>query len=174
VPYCTGSTALAAHNDEIAGIFNAVADLREIQGANEFRVRAYRKAARTIQGLSQSVAEMLSQGQDLSGLSGIGKDLAGKIEAIVTTGTLGLLTELQGQMPAGLLTLMRVPGLGPKRVAALHQRLGITTLDDLRQAAEQGRIQTLEGFGQARRGWREPDDVLNTRSLQERKRLLKR
>jgi len=139
---------MPVHNSDIEGIFNEVADLLEIKGENPFRVRAYRNAARMVAGLSQSVADLVARGQDLSQLSGIGKDLAGKIEEIVKTGTLSLLTELQGQMPAGLSDLMKVPGLGPKRVAALHKQLGITTLDDLRQAAEQERIRTLARFGE--------------------------
>ncbi len=139
---------MPVHNSDIEEILNTVANLLEIKGENPFRVRAYHNAARTVQGMSQSVAEMVRQGQDLSELPGVGKDLAGKIEEIVNTGTLPLLTQLQGEMPAGLTDLMRVPGLGPKRVAALYKELGVTTLDDLLQAAEQGRIQTLEGFGE--------------------------
>jgi DNA polymerase (family 10) len=138
---------MPVHNSDIEEILDAIADLLEIQDENPFRVRAYRNAARTIQGLSQSVADLVRQGQDLSGLPGVGKDLAGKIAEIARTGTSPLLVELQGQMPAGLTDLLRVPGLGPKRVAALYQQLGITTLDDLAQAAEQGRIHILEGFG---------------------------
>ena len=84
----------------------------------------------------------------MSDLPGVGKDLAGKINEIVETGTLGFLKELQDEMPAGLTDLMKVPGLGPKRVAALYRELGVATLDDLERAAEQGRIHTLKGFGQ--------------------------
>ncbi len=139
---------MPVHNSDIEEILDTVADLLEIKGENPFRVRAYRNAARTVQGLSQSVADMVRQGQDLSELPGVGRDLAGKIAEIVQTGTLPLLTELRGEMPAGLTDLMKVPGLGPKRVAILYKELNITTLDDLVQAAEQGRIHALEGFGQ--------------------------
>ena len=139
---------MPVHNSDIEEVLDAVADLLEIKGENPFRVRAYRNAARTIQGLSESVAEMVRRGQDLSELPGVGKDLAGKIDEIVETGTLGFLKELQGEMPAGLTDLMKVPGLGPKRVAVLYKQLGITTLDGLVQAAEQGRIHAIEGFGQ--------------------------
>jgi len=119
----------------------------EIKGENPFRVRAYHNAARTVQGLSQSVAALIHEGHDLSELPGVGKDLAGKIVEIVETGMLALLTQLQAELPAGLTDLMKVPGLGPKRVAILYKELGVTTLDDLAQAAEQGRIRALEGFG---------------------------
>jgi DNA polymerase (family 10) len=139
---------MPVHNSDIEEILDTVANLLEIKGENPFRVRAYRNAARTVQGLSQSVAEMVRQNQDLSELPGIGKDLAGKIAEIVRTGSLPLLAELRGEMPAGLTDLMKVPGLGPKRVAVLYKQLDITTLDDLVQAAEQGRIHALEGFGQ--------------------------
>ncbi len=135
------------HNSDIEEILDTVANLLEIKGENPFRVRAYRNAARTIQGLSQSVAAMIQEGQNLSALPGVGKDLAGKIAEIVETGTLPLLKELQGELPAGLTDLMKVPGLGPKRVAVLYKELGVTTLEDLSHAAEQGRIQALGGFG---------------------------
>jgi len=135
------------HNSDIEEILDTVANLLEIKGENPFRVRAYRNAARTIQGLSQSVAEMVHAGQNLSELPGVGKDLAGKIAEIVATGTLPLLAELQGELPAGLTDLMKVPGLGPKRVAVLYKELGVTTLEELTQAAEQGRIHVVAGFG---------------------------
>jgi DNA polymerase (family 10) len=138
---------MPVHNSDIEALFVEVADLLEIQGDNPFRVRAYRNAARVIGGLSQSVADLVAQGRDLSELSGIGKDLAGKIEEVVRTGTLPLLTELRGRMPPGLSDLMKVPGLGPKRVAALNRQLGIATLRELQEAAEQGRIHALAGFG---------------------------
>ncbi|MCL5282474.1 MAG: DNA polymerase/3'-5' exonuclease PolX [Planctomycetes bacterium] len=135
------------HNSDIEEILDTVANLLEIKGENPFRVRAYRNAARTIQGLSQSVAEMVHTGQDLSELPGVGKDLGDYPRSSVETGTLLLLKELQGELPAGLTDLMKVSGLGPKRVAILYKELGITTLTDLAQAAEQGRIQALGGFG---------------------------
>jgi DNA polymerase (family 10) len=118
---------MPVHNSDIEAVLDAVADLLEIKGENPFRVRAYRNAARTVQGLSESVAEMVRRGQALSDLPGVGKDLAGKIDEIVETGALEFLKELQGEMPAGLTDLMKVPGLGPKRVAVLYKQLGITT-----------------------------------------------
>ncbi|MBM4025682.1 MAG: DNA polymerase III [Planctomycetes bacterium] len=138
---------MRVHNSDIEAILGAVADLLEIKGDNPFRVRAYRNAVRTIQGLSQSVADLVRQGQDLSELPGLGKDLAGKIREIVETGTLPLLAEMQSEMSAGLTDLLKVPGLGPKRVAALHRELGITTVAELARAAEEGRVHDIEGFG---------------------------
>lgn len=138
---------MPTHNKDIADIFNSVADLLDIRGESQYRVRAYRSAARTIEGLSRSAADMIEQGEDLSKLSGIGKDLAGKIEQIVDSGRLPLLEQLKADMPGELGDLMRVPGLGPKRVARLHDELDVTTLDDLEEAAEQGRISEMEGLG---------------------------
>jgi DNA polymerase (family 10) len=138
---------MPVHNSDIEEIFNRVADLLEIKGENPFRVRAYRNAARAVAGLSHSAADMVTAGEDLTQVPGIGKDLAGKIEQIVKTGTLPLLADLRKQVPGELSDLMKIPGLGAKRVAALHDRLGVTTLDELEQAAKDGRIRELAGFG---------------------------
>ncbi len=138
---------MPVHNSDIAAMFNQLADLLDIQGANPFRVRAYRNAARTVGALSKSAADMVERGEDLSKLRGIGKDLAEKIETIVKTGKLPLLEETKRQVPAALSELSRVAGLGPKRVKALYEKLGIDGLDKLKRAAEKGRIRELEGFG---------------------------
>ncbi len=138
---------MPVHNTDIAEIFNRFADLLEIDGANPFRVRAYRNAARTIAGLAQSAAEMVKEDKDLTELPGIGKDLAQKIEEIVKTGHLSKLKELEAHVPAQLSRLMKMPGLGPKRVRMLHEKLGVTTLEELKMAAEKGKISELRGFG---------------------------
>ncbi|MBN2233305.1 MAG: DNA polymerase III, partial [Deltaproteobacteria bacterium] len=135
-------------NSDIARIFNHLADLLEIREANPFRVRAYRNAARTITDQPQSMAAMLEEGKDLSQLPGIGEDLAGKIADIVETGTLKMLQELEEEVPSDLSELLKISGLGPKRVAALHHELGIETLDELAEAAEKKKIRELEGFGE--------------------------
>jgi DNA polymerase (family 10) len=138
---------MPVHNAEIAEQFNRLADLLELEDANPFRVRAYRTAARTISGLSHSLAELLAAGEDLSKLPGIGKDLAGKIRTLVETGRLPLLEEVQARTPAALSDLMKIDGLGPKRVKALHQQLHISSFEDLQRAARSGKIRTLAGFG---------------------------
>jgi DNA polymerase (family 10) len=112
---------LPVRNAEIAEILNRTAELLEIEGANPFRVRAYRNAARTVDGLPRSVVAMLADGQDLSELPGIGKDLAHKIEQAAQTGHLPLLDEIEQRLPPGLARLLGVPGLGPKRVRALYE-----------------------------------------------------
>jgi DNA polymerase (family 10) len=135
------------HNSEIADRFNELATLLEIEGANEFRVRAYRTAARNIGTLPESVASMVEQGEDLSKLPGLGKDLAGKVQQIVQTGSLPQLEELKERIPTGLIELAEVEGLGPKRVGAIYQRLQIQSLDALERAAREGQIRELPGFG---------------------------
>ena len=135
------------HNSEVADVFSQVADLLEIEGANQFRVRAYRRAARTIQGYPRSMADLLDEGKDLTELSGIGDDLAGKIEEIVKTGRLHQLEEIKQRTPAGLARMLEVEGLGPKRVQQLYEELDITGPDQLEEAAKNGQIRELDGFG---------------------------
>ncbi len=135
-------------NTEIARVFDEVADLLEIQAANPFRVRAYRNAARTIRDAPQSLADVVKKdGSDLTELPGIGDDLAEKIAVIVKTGALPLHAELAAKLPAGLLDLLRIPGLGPKRVRQLHTQLKVKSAADLAKALAAGRVARLKGFG---------------------------
>lgn len=137
---------MAVHNASIAETLRHVADLLEIEGANPFRVRAYRRAAQTVEDLPQSAANIVAEGKTLAGLPGIGKDLAGKIAEIVRTGRLGALAEIEARTPTTLSALTTIPGLGPKRVHRLHQALGIKTLKDLEHAAKKHKIRELRGF----------------------------
>ena len=139
---------MAIHNSEIAGMFNRLADLLEIEEANPFRVRAYRNAARTVGGYSRNMADMVKEGKDLSELPEIGKDLASKIQTLVETGKLPLLKEVEARTPAALSDLMKIEGLGPKRVKILYKVLDIHSIEDLKRAARNGRIRELEGFGE--------------------------
>ncbi len=138
---------MPVQNSEIAQIFNEVADLLEIEGANQFRVRAYRNAARTIEGYPDRVYKMVASGAPIDDLSGIGEDLAKKIEEIVNTGNLVMLEELQSRTPQSLVKLLDISGLGPKRVQKLYQELDITNVEELREALESGEVTELEGFG---------------------------
>ena len=135
------------HNAQIADTFERLADLLEVEGANPFRVRAYRNAARTIRGYAKSMADLLDQGEDLSQLPNIGDDLADKIKTIIDTGKLPALEEVEARTPAALSELMKIEGLGPKRVKTLYDELNIESLDDLKRAARSGKIRELEGFG---------------------------
>ena len=137
---------MAIHNTDISVLFNRMADLLEIEGANPFRVRAYRRAATTVEDLPESVTRYLAEGQKLNALPGIGDDLAEKIKEIVGTGSFRALEEVEARTPSSLATLTALPGLGPKRVHALHEKLGIGTITDLARAAEAGKVRELRGF----------------------------
>ena len=135
-------------NPDIARLFDEVADLLEIQDANPFRVRAYRNAARTIRDFPEPIADLVRAGtKDLTEIAGIGDDLAEKIADIVTTGELPLRKQLASKLPAGLLDLLRIPGLGPKRVKLLYKKLKVKSAADLAAALDKGKVQKLKGFG---------------------------
>jgi DNA polymerase (family 10) len=140
---------LAVSNEQVAAVLSEIADLLEVQGGNAFRIRAYRNAARTVSNLGRSVAALVSAGEDLDELPGIGADLAGKIGEVVARGTCAQLEELRGQTPPGLAELLQLPGLGPKRVQRLYKALGIGSLQQLQAAGQAGQIQTVRGFGPA-------------------------
>jgi len=136
-------------NAEAADKFDQIADLLEFQGANPFRVRAYRNAARTIRDLTEPVAQIVGDPErQLTDIEGIGKDLAQKIAELVETGSLPMLDELVAEVPESVLAILRIPGLGPKRAATLHRQLGINSLDELRAACESQKVRGLKGFGQ--------------------------
>ncbi len=135
------------NNAQIAATLDTLADLLEFKGENPFRVRAYRNGARVVHDLSEPVTAILEQpNRSLTEFTGIGKDLAEKIATLVATGELPLLVELQKELPASVLTLLRIPGLGPKKAAVLYKELGVKTLDDLREACEAQRVRALKGF----------------------------
>lgn len=134
-------------NADVAAVFDQIADLLEVQGANPFRIRAYRNAARNVGELGSSVEAMLARGEDLDALPGIGPDLAGKIAEIVAKGTCEQLERLRKEVPPAITELLAIPRLGPKRVRALHDELGIETLPELLSAAREGRIGQVKGFG---------------------------
>jgi DNA polymerase (family 10) len=135
-------------NAEIAAVFDQVADLLEFQGANAFRVRAYRNAANSIRTLAEPLSRIAADpNRKLTDIAGIGKDLANSILGLIATRKLPLLEELQAQIPHSVLELLRIPGLGPKKAAALFNELKIATLDQLRAACEAGEVRKLKGFG---------------------------
>jgi DNA polymerase (family 10) len=136
------------HNADVAAAFEEIADLLEIGDESPFRVRAYRNAARVVRDLGREVGEMVAGGEDLTTLPGIGADLAAKIRELAATGELGLLASLRARTPSALTALLALPGLGPKRVRALYDALGVTTEDELGEAARAGKIRALPGFGE--------------------------
>ena len=137
------------NNTQIADVINRVADLLEIKGTNPFRLRAYRNVVRTLRDLPESAEAILADPQrDLTDIKGIGKDLAEKIATIAATGTLPLLEELLQEIPESVLSILRIPGLGPKKAAVLYNDLKITTLDQLQAACEAHQVAELKGFGE--------------------------
>jgi DNA polymerase (family 10) len=146
-PTARASIFLLMQNPDIARLFDEVADLLEIQDANPFRVRAYRNAARTIRDFPESIADFVRGGRDLTEIPGIGDDLAEKITTIVASGELPLRKQLAAKLPAGLLDLLRIPGLGPKRVKLLYSKLKIKSTADLAKALDAGKVTKLKGFG---------------------------
>ncbi|MGJ0502618.1 MAG: DNA polymerase/3'-5' exonuclease PolX [Methylocystis sp.] len=138
---------MPVHNAEIADMFDQTAELLEIKGDNPFRTRAYRRAARVLEGLPKSAAAMLSAGEDLAELPGIGHDLAGKIAAIIETGKFDVLQSLKRELPGDLGEIVAIPGLGPKRVKVLVDELGVRSIEDIRRAVKSGRLGELRGFG---------------------------
>ena len=139
---------MPVHNADIAAIFEEIADLLEIKGDNPFRIRAYRNAARTVNEVGRDLATLVGRGADLPKLPGIGADLSAKIKEICESGTCSLLTSLHRELPAAITELLKVPGLGPKRVKLLHDSLEVNTVEELRRAAGAGRIRELPGFGE--------------------------
>jgi DNA polymerase (family 10) len=135
-------------NQAIAAVFDEIGDRLAIQGENDFRVRAYSNAARVLQGFGPDLREMVERGDDLTEIPGIGTDLAKKIREIVETGKCAFLEKLRGEMPASITELLKVPGLGPKRVALLWHELDLQTPEQVLRAARAGRIRQLPRFGE--------------------------
>jgi DNA polymerase (family X) len=134
-------------NAEIADAFEELASLYELDGAVVYRVTAYRNAAQAIREAGVSVAEMARRGR-VEELAGVGRTIAEKIDALLETGSIPSADKLKGRIPPGLVEITRIPGLGPKRARLLHEQLGVESIDDLREAAEQGRLKDVQGFGQ--------------------------
>ena len=135
-------------NVRIAETFDQIADLLEFEGANPFRVRAYRNAARIVRDLPDAITSILADPErKLTDIEGIGDDLADKITTLAGTGALPFLDELLARTPESVLALMRIPGLGPKKAAVLYKELGVKTLADLKAACESHRVRELKGFG---------------------------
>ncbi|HQA71411.1 MAG TPA: DNA polymerase/3'-5' exonuclease PolX, partial [Deltaproteobacteria bacterium] len=138
---------MPVHNHELSAVFQRLADLLEIQGADRFRVRAYRNAARTIESHPGSIADMVQKERDIQALPGIGRDLADKIREYVKTGRLRLLEDLEKEIPRGLITLTALGSIGPKRARALYEELGVSSLEELAECARRGEIARIRGFG---------------------------
>jgi len=134
-------------NAQIADIFEQMADLLEFEGANVFRIRAYRNGARAISGLAESIKQIIEdEDRKLTDIKGIGKDLAAKCETLVETGGLPALNELKAKIPESALAMLRVRGLGPKTAAKIFNALGVKDLDELEAACKEKRIREIKGL----------------------------
>ncbi|MEY2513106.1 MAG: polymerase, partial [bacterium] len=133
-------------NLDIAATFDELADLYELDGAVVHRVLAYRTAAKTVRDASSSIAAQTRAGT-VTQLPGIGKTLEEKLVALIETGTIPAVQKLRARYPPGLIEMMRLPGLGPKRARRLFDELGIESLETLRAAAEGQKLRDVKGFG---------------------------
>jgi len=134
-------------NLDVARELTLLADLLEIQGANPFRIRAYRNAVNTIAGLGRSLPEMVAAGEDLTQFAGIGDSVAAHIVELVQTGSIDRLREIEAQFPRTLVELMALGGVGPKKARKLFDELGVKTVEDLGAALASGAVARVEGFG---------------------------
>jgi len=133
-------------NRAIAAMFNDIADMLEVKGESPFRITAYRRAARALEGLTEDVAAVAARGE-LEEIPGIGKGIAEKIQEFLQTGTSTYYEELRASLPPGITTLMSVSEVGPKTAMLLYERLGIKTIDELEQACREGKVRTLPRLG---------------------------
>ncbi|MBI3753412.1 MAG: hypothetical protein HY266_05105, partial [Deltaproteobacteria bacterium] len=136
-------------NADIAKIFEDIADLLEIKNENPFRVRSYRNAALIISGLPESLRSIVERNeQELENIPKIGKSIHEKIVEIIKTGKCKFHDELLKELPPGLLELLEVSGIGPKKVQLLYDKLGIQSVEELEKAATQGKIRDLPHMGE--------------------------
>jgi len=131
-------------NQEIAKIFNEIADLLELKGENPFRIRAYRRAALNIEGLTKNIEELSHE--DILNIPGIGQDLASKMEEYIKTGMIQAYEKLKQEIPGGLSTLLSIPGLGPKTSKLLYEKLKITNIEELEKFASEHKLAGLPGI----------------------------
>jgi len=133
-------------NRQVAEIFEQIADLSEIKGELIYRVLAYRKAAESIAGLGRDINEMWQAGQ-LEEIQGVGKAIAEKIDELLSTGHMAFFDRLTAEVPLSLVEVLHIPEVGPKKTRAMWQELGLTSVDQVKAAAEEGRLRALPGFG---------------------------
>ena len=134
-------------NEDIARVFGEIADLLELGEENAYRVLAYRNAERELRSTGYDIPGLLAAGEPLPKMPGIGAELSAKIREIRDTGTSKTLERLRKDYPAGILDLLRLPGVGPKRVRLFYRELGVGSLEELERAVRSGRLRGLGGFG---------------------------
>lgn len=134
-------------NQQLADLFTRIADLLEIKGEVVYKILAYRKAADSLTNLGRDVMDVWREGK-LTEIPGVGKAIAEKIDELITTGKLGFLQKLESEVPPGLVDLLQVPDLGPKKAALFWKQLGVTNLAELEAAARAGKLRDLPGMGE--------------------------
>lgn len=132
-------------NARAAELLNEAAVLLELSGENYFRIRAYQKAAQVIEGLTTSAVSMTED--ELTALRGIGRGIAGHLAEIAATGSFAELEALRKKVPAGMLDLLKIQGIGAKRARLLYEKLGVDSAEKLKELSEKGELEKLEGFG---------------------------
>ncbi|MBI5388307.1 MAG: DNA polymerase/3'-5' exonuclease PolX [Verrucomicrobia bacterium] len=133
--------------EQVAAVLNDIGVLLELKGENPFKTRAYSNAARTLEGLSEPLAKLVAEDR-LGEIKGIGEGIQKKVTELVTTGRLAYYEELKASIPAGLVAMLQIQGLGPKKVKALNDKLGVETIEQLEAACQAGQVATLDGFGE--------------------------
>jgi len=154
-------------NLSLARVLHEIADILEIKGESVFRVRSYRLAGESLQTLTRDVSEMIRREGDLRELPGVGSAIAAKLQELVATGRCAYHQDLLAEVPAGLLELLRLPGLGPKGVSLLWRKLGVTSAEDLERAIADGRFRTLPGM-------KEQKEAKIRKGLEDRRRAQRR
>src|SRR5438045_887450 len=134
-------------NASIAERFELMADLLELEGAVAYRVLAYRRAAKTLRDTPESVVRLSQQGR-LTELSGVGDTISDKVAELIATGHIAALEKLVASTPPGVVPLMRVPGVGPKTARRVFAELGVSSVDEVMEAAREGRIRGIGGLGE--------------------------
>jgi len=135
------------NNDQVADVLGKIAVLLELKGENPFKTRAYSNAARQIETLNEPLQRIIDEGR-LDALRGIGDALQAKIVELISTGRLVYFEELKASIPPGLVEMLDIPGLGPKKVKALSDQLGVLSVEELEKACQENRVSTLKGFGE--------------------------
>ncbi len=138
---------MAASNEQIAELFDNMGTLLEMKGDTVFKIRAYQRAARTIEQLSTSLAQAVNNGEDLTKIPGVGKAISEKITEYISTGQVLAYENLVDELPTGVLELKEIPGVGPKMAMAISQQLGISTVEGVAEAAADGRLAQLPRMG---------------------------
>jgi DNA polymerase (family X) len=155
-------------NEDLARVFGEIADFLELKDENTYRVVAYRNAERELRSTGYDIPALLAAGEALPKMPGIGAELSAKIREIYETGTSKTLENLRKDYPPGILDLLRLPGVGPKRVRLFYEKLGVGSLEELERAVRTGRLRSLGGFG-ARSEQRLLEAILTVKSRHARR-----